>query len=87
MSRSHALSEKVSFVGTMPSIHLRPDASKGATVGEGAGLLHYSLMGGISVLAHTCASTGFGGGAGRTCDRESQERRRVELLVSSELTV
>ena len=25
--------------------------------------------------------------AGGTCDRESQERRRVELLVSSELTV
>ena len=34
MSRSHALSEKVLFVGTMPSNHLRPDASKGATGGE-----------------------------------------------------
>ena len=34
MSRGHALSEKVLFVGTMPSIHLRPDASKGATRGE-----------------------------------------------------
>ena len=26
-----ASSEEVSFVGTVPSIHLRPDASKGAT--------------------------------------------------------
>ena len=52
-----------------------------------AGLPYCSLIGGISVLAYPCASTGFGGGAGRACDRESQERRRVELLVSSELTV
>ena len=45
------------------------------------------FMGGISAVAHRCASAGFGGGAGGTWDRETQERRRVELLVSSELTV
>src|ERR1700733_15157085 len=87
MSRSHALSEKVLLVGTMPSHHLRPDASKGATGGESADIPYCSLMGGISVLAHPRASTGFGEDACGTCDRESQERRRVELLVSSELTV
>ena len=41
MSRGHALSEKVSFVGTMPSIHLRPDASKGATAVK---VLAYSII-------------------------------------------
>ena len=86
MSRGHALSEKVLFVGTMPSIHLRPDASKGATGGE-SDLPYCPLVGGISVLAHRRASTGFGEDACGTCDRESQERRRMELLVSSELTV
>src|SRR5580692_9496751 len=87
MSRGHASSEEVSFVGTMPSVHLRRDASKGAAGCESAGTPYCPPMEGVSVLAHTCASTGFGAGASRTCDRERQTRRRVELLVSSQLTL
>ena len=56
MSRGHASSEEVSFVGTMPSIHLRPDASEGATGCEGAATPYCPPMEGVSILAHTCAS-------------------------------
>jgi hypothetical protein len=57
----------------MPSIHLRPDASKGATGGE-SDLPYCSLVGGISVLAHPRASTGFW----RACSQNVRSRKSRE---------